>query len=96
MEVADKVRKATPDDLPEISTALSRAFYNDPLFARAALHIQHLNHQARHGLPSPVHGMATSCPKSGWPARRNQHRPDEPLTPVSPAIAAFWPVLAMQ
>jgi hypothetical protein len=35
MEVADKVRKATPDDLPEISTALSRAFYNDPLFAWA-------------------------------------------------------------
>ena len=35
MEVADKVRKATPDDLPEISTALSRAFYSDPLFAWA-------------------------------------------------------------
>ena len=33
MEVADKVRKAAPDDLPQISTALSRAFLTDPLFA---------------------------------------------------------------
>jgi len=35
MEVADKVRKAAPEDLPEISTALSRAFFDDPLFAWA-------------------------------------------------------------
>lgn len=35
MEVADKVRKAAPDDLPQISTALSRAFFDDPLFAWA-------------------------------------------------------------
>jgi hypothetical protein len=32
MEVTDQVRKAVPDDLPEVSTALSRAFYADPLF----------------------------------------------------------------
>jgi len=31
MAVADKVRKATPDDLPEISSALSTAFFDDPL-----------------------------------------------------------------
>jgi hypothetical protein len=30
MEVADPVRKATPDDLPQLSTALSKAFFNDP------------------------------------------------------------------
>ena len=30
MEVADQVRKATPDDLPQLSTALSRAFFDDP------------------------------------------------------------------
>jgi hypothetical protein len=35
MEVADKVRKAAPDDLPQLSTALTRAFFNDPLFAWA-------------------------------------------------------------
>jgi hypothetical protein len=35
MEVADKVRKAAPDDLPQIGTALSRAFFDDPLFAWA-------------------------------------------------------------
>ena len=33
MEVADKVRKAAPDDLPQISTSLSRAFLTDPMFA---------------------------------------------------------------
>ena len=31
MAVADTVRKATPDDLPEISSALSKAFFDDPL-----------------------------------------------------------------
>jgi hypothetical protein len=31
MEVANTVRKAVPDDLPQISSALSRAFPNDPL-----------------------------------------------------------------
>jgi ribosomal protein S18 acetylase RimI-like enzyme len=35
MEVTDKVRKAVPQDLPEIGTALSRAFFDDPLFAWA-------------------------------------------------------------
>jgi hypothetical protein len=30
MEAADKVRKAAPADLPQISTALSRAFFDDP------------------------------------------------------------------
>ena len=35
MEVADKVRKAAPDDLPLISTALSCPFFDDPLFAWA-------------------------------------------------------------
>jgi hypothetical protein len=35
MEVADTVRKATPDDLPQISAALSRAFFDDPLMAWA-------------------------------------------------------------
>jgi ribosomal protein S18 acetylase RimI-like enzyme len=35
MAAADKVRKAAPDDLPEISIALSRAFFDDPLFAWA-------------------------------------------------------------
>jgi hypothetical protein len=35
MEVADTVRKATPDDLPQISAALSRAFFDDPLMAGA-------------------------------------------------------------
>jgi hypothetical protein len=35
MEVADKVRKAAPADLPQIGTALSRAFFDDPLFAWA-------------------------------------------------------------
>jgi GNAT superfamily N-acetyltransferase len=32
MEVADKVRKALPHDLPEIGSALSHAFFDDPLF----------------------------------------------------------------
>ena len=35
MEVTDKVRKAVPQDHPEISSALSRAFFDDPLFAWA-------------------------------------------------------------
>ena len=35
MAVADTVRKATPDDLPEISSALSKAFFDDPLMAWA-------------------------------------------------------------
>jgi ribosomal protein S18 acetylase RimI-like enzyme len=35
MEVADPVRKATPDDLPRISTALSEAFLDDPLMSWA-------------------------------------------------------------
>jgi hypothetical protein len=30
MQVADRVRKAIPDDLPQLSTALSRAFFDDP------------------------------------------------------------------
>jgi hypothetical protein len=33
MEVADTVRKATPDDLPQLSAALSRAFFDDPLMS---------------------------------------------------------------
>ena len=34
MEVADTVRKATPDDHPELSAAvLSKAFFDDPLTA---------------------------------------------------------------
>jgi ribosomal protein S18 acetylase RimI-like enzyme len=35
MEVADTVRKATPDDLPQLSAALSKAFLDDPLMAWA-------------------------------------------------------------
>jgi GNAT superfamily N-acetyltransferase len=35
MEVADTVRKATPSDLPQLSTALSKAFFDDPLVAWA-------------------------------------------------------------
>jgi hypothetical protein len=35
MEVADTVRKATPDDLPQLSAALSRAFFDDPLMSWA-------------------------------------------------------------
>jgi hypothetical protein len=35
MEVADTVRKAVPEDLPEVSSALSRAFFDDPLMAWA-------------------------------------------------------------
>jgi hypothetical protein len=31
MEVADQGRKATPDDLPQLSGALSQAFFDDPL-----------------------------------------------------------------
>jgi hypothetical protein len=30
MEVADQVRKATPDHLPQLSSALSQAFFDDP------------------------------------------------------------------
>ncbi|MFL6223028.1 MAG: hypothetical protein ACJ75K_09420 [Actinomycetes bacterium] len=30
MEVADQVGKATPDDLPQLSGALSQAFFDDP------------------------------------------------------------------
>ena len=30
MELADQVRKATPDDLPQLSSALSKAFFDDP------------------------------------------------------------------
>jgi hypothetical protein len=30
MEVADTVRKATPDDLSQLSAALSKAFFDDP------------------------------------------------------------------
>ena len=29
MEVADTVRRATPDDLPQLSSALSQAFFDD-------------------------------------------------------------------
>ena len=35
MEVADTVRKALPQDLPEIGGALSHAFFDDPLFGWA-------------------------------------------------------------
>jgi GNAT superfamily N-acetyltransferase len=35
MATADQVRKAAPQDLPQISTALTRAFFADPLFAWA-------------------------------------------------------------
>ena len=35
MAATDKVRKAVPEDLPEISTALSRAFFDDPQIAWA-------------------------------------------------------------
>ena len=35
MEVADTVRKATPDDLPQLSAALSKAFLDDPPMAWA-------------------------------------------------------------
>lgn len=35
MEVADQVRKALPQDLPEIGSALGQAFFDDPLFAWA-------------------------------------------------------------
>jgi GNAT superfamily N-acetyltransferase len=35
MEVTDKIRKALPQDLPEIGSALSHAFFDDPLFAWA-------------------------------------------------------------
>jgi hypothetical protein len=35
MEVADTVRKATQDDLPQLSAALSKAFLDDPLMAWA-------------------------------------------------------------
>jgi hypothetical protein len=35
MEVADTVRKATPSDVPQLSTALSKAFFDDPLVAWA-------------------------------------------------------------
>jgi hypothetical protein len=35
MEVADTVRKAVPENLPEVSSALSRAFFDDPLMAWA-------------------------------------------------------------
>jgi GNAT superfamily N-acetyltransferase len=35
MATTDKIRKAAPEDLPQISTALTRAFFNDPLFAWA-------------------------------------------------------------
>ena len=30
MEVANKVRKAVPEDLPEIGSVLARAFFDDP------------------------------------------------------------------
>ena len=33
MEVADTVRKAPPDDLPQLSAALSKAFFDDSLTA---------------------------------------------------------------
>ena len=35
MEVADQVRKALAQDLPELGSALSRAFFADPLFVWA-------------------------------------------------------------
>ena len=33
MEVADRSARPPPADLPQISTALSRAFFDDPLFS---------------------------------------------------------------
>ena len=33
MADTDKIRKAVPEDLPQISSALTRAFFDDPLFA---------------------------------------------------------------
>ena len=35
MEVADKIRKAVPEDLPRIGSVLGRAFFDDPLFVWA-------------------------------------------------------------
>ena len=35
MEVADQVGKAFPEDLPELGSVLSRAFFADPLFVWA-------------------------------------------------------------
>jgi GNAT superfamily N-acetyltransferase len=35
MATSDQVRKAVPEDLPQISSALSRAFLDDPLFVWA-------------------------------------------------------------
>jgi hypothetical protein len=34
MAATNKIRKAAPEDLPKISSALSRAFFEDPLSAR--------------------------------------------------------------
>jgi GNAT superfamily N-acetyltransferase len=38
MEVADQVRKALPQDLPEIGSVLNRAFFDDPLFVWSIPH----------------------------------------------------------
>jgi GNAT superfamily N-acetyltransferase len=35
MAATDEIRKAVPEDLPELGSALSRAFLNDPLFVWA-------------------------------------------------------------
>jgi hypothetical protein len=35
MAITDKVRKVVPDDLPKISSALTKAFFDDPLTSRA-------------------------------------------------------------
>ena len=35
MEVADEIRKAVPEDLSRIGSALGRAFFDDPLFVWA-------------------------------------------------------------
>jgi hypothetical protein len=67
----DKIRKVAPEDLPEISSALSRAFFDDPLSARGGRLVMRLlavtaEPTARDRALRPTRGGPDQC---GWNAR---------------------------
>jgi hypothetical protein len=79
MGVADTVRKATPDDLPQLSAALSKAFFDDPLMVWA------IPDQDRRQRLVPKffalftraflrHDQSYTTPETSWPRRCRRRR----------------------
>jgi hypothetical protein len=78
----DKIRKVAPEDLPEISSALSRAFFDDPLSARGGRLVMRLlavtaEPTARDRALRPTRWWARSV----W-MERSVHRLHRPVLPI--------------